>query len=91
MHHQRGSSVCENALLVRRDELEKSLLKGLADNVLRIEVIDFAVPRMQEALKEGHEKLNAEMARMRNTKFRLDTALTRLVNAIAEGSNHRVS
>jgi hypothetical protein len=39
-HYQRGDSVCENAALVRRDELEQSLLKGLADSDLRIEVID---------------------------------------------------
>ena len=34
VHHQRGDSVCENAALVRRDELEQSLLKGLADSVV---------------------------------------------------------
>ena len=85
VHHQRGVSVCENALLVRRDELERSLLKGLADNVLRIEVINYAVARMQEALKKGHEKLNAELARMRERKLQLETELTRLADAIAEG------
>ena len=51
--HQGGSSVCENALLVRSDELKESLLKGLADNVLRIEVIYYAVARMQGSLKKG--------------------------------------
>jgi hypothetical protein len=61
VHHQRGESVCENAALVRRDELEEGLLKGLADSVLRIEVIDYAVARMEQALREGHEKLNAEL------------------------------
>jgi len=61
VHHQRGDSVCENAALVRRDELEQSLLKGLADSVLRVDVIDYAVARMEEALRKGHEKLNAEL------------------------------
>jgi hypothetical protein len=28
--HQRGVTVCSNSLLVRRDELEDSLLKGLS-------------------------------------------------------------
>jgi hypothetical protein len=85
VHHQRGNSVCENTLLVRRDELERSLLKGLADNVLRIEVIDYAVAGMQEALKKGHERLNADLARMRGRKLQLEAELTRLANAIAEG------
>ncbi len=85
VHHQRGDSVCENAALVRRDELEQSLLKGLADSVLRIEVIDYAVARMEEALRKGHEKLNAELERMRRRKLQLEAELARLVNAIAEG------
>jgi site-specific DNA recombinase len=85
VHHQRGDSVCENAALVRRDELEQSLLKGLADSVLRIEVIDYAVSRMEEALTKGHEKLNAELERMRQRKLQLEAELARLVNAIAEG------
>jgi site-specific DNA recombinase len=85
VHHQRGDSVCENAALVRRDELEQSLLKGLADSVLRIEVIDYAVARMEEALRKGHEKLNAELERMRQRKLQLEAELARLVNAIAEG------
>jgi len=85
VHYQRGGSVCENAALVRRDELEQSLLKGLADSVLRIEVIDYAVARMEEALRKGHEKLNAELERMRQRKLQLESELARLVNAIAEG------
>jgi hypothetical protein len=74
-----------NAALVRRDELEQSLLKGLADSVLRIEVIDYAVVRMEEALRKGHEKLNAELERMRQKMLQLEAELARLVNAIAEG------
>ena len=74
-----------HAALVRRDELEQSLLKGLADSVLRIEVIDYAVARMEEALRKGHEKLNAELERMRQRKLQLEAELARLVNAIAEG------
>jgi site-specific DNA recombinase len=85
VHHQRGDSVCENAALVRRDELEQSLLKGLADSVLRIEVIDYAVARMEEVLRKGHEKLNAELISMRQRKLQLEAELARLVNAIAEG------
>jgi predicted RNase H-like nuclease (RuvC/YqgF family) len=65
--------------------LEQGLLKGLADSVLRVEVIDYAVERMEQALRKGHEKLNAELERMRQRKHQLETELARLVNAIAEG------
>ena len=37
---------------LRRDELEQSLLEGLAESVLRIEVIDYAVAQMEEAQTE---------------------------------------
>jgi Recombinase zinc beta ribbon domain len=73
VHHPCGDSVCENAAWVRRDELEQGLLKGLADSVLRVEVIDYAVARMEEALRKGHEKLNAELARQR--KLQLEVSL----------------
>ena len=89
VHHQRGGSVCENSTLVRRDELEQSLLKGLADAVLRVEVIDYAVARMKEALRKGHEKLDAELERMRQRKQQLEAELARLVNAIAEGQSSK--
>jgi hypothetical protein len=70
---------------LRGDELERSLLKGLAESVLRIEVIDYAVARMEEALRKNHEKLHAELERMRQRKLQLGAELAPLVNAIAEG------
>ena len=77
--------MCENAALVRRDELEQSLLKGLADSVLRVEVIDYAVSRMEQALREGHERLNAELERTRQRKRQVESEIKRLVDAIATG------
>src|SRR2546427_1967231 len=35
--------VCSSSLLVRRDELEESLLQGLSESVLKTEVVDYAV------------------------------------------------
>jgi hypothetical protein len=40
---------------------------------------------MEEALRKGHEKLKAELERMRQRKLQLEAELARLVNAIAEG------
>lgn len=46
----------------------------------------FDVPnRLEEALRKVHEKLNAELERMRQRKLQLEAELVRLVNAIAEG------
>ena len=85
LHHQRGDAVCKNAALVRRDELEESLLRGLANSVLRTEVIDYAVARMEQALRQGHEELSAELERTRQRKQQIEEEIARLVNAIAEG------
>jgi hypothetical protein len=48
-------------------------------------VIDYTVARVEEALRKGHEKLNAELERMRQRKLQLEVQLVRLVNAIAWG------
>ena len=85
LHHQRGVTVCSNSLLVRRDELEESLLKGLSESVLETEVVDYAVAKMEEALSEQYAGLDAELARMRQRKQELDLELKRLTDSIAQG------
>jgi hypothetical protein len=85
LHHQRGVTVCSNSLLVRRDELEESLLKGLSESVLKTEVVDYAVAKMEEALTEQYASLDAELARMRHRKQELDLELKRLTDSIAQG------
>ena len=92
IHHQRGDSECTNSLLVRRDELERDLLRGLSEDVLRTEVIDFAIEKMEEALSERHADIDKELARMRVRKAQLEAELKGLVDAIAAGvSPHSVS
>src|SRR5207244_3297580 len=71
--------------LVRRDELEESLLKGLSESVLETEVVDYAVAKMEEALSEQYAGLDAELARMRQRKQELDLELKRLTDSIAQG------
>ena len=85
LHHQRGVTVCSNALLVRRDELEESLLGGLSESVLKTEVVDYAVSKMEEALSAQYAGLDAELARMRERKKELDLELKRLTDSIAQG------
>jgi site-specific DNA recombinase len=85
LHHQRGESVCTNSLLVRRDELEENLLKGLSQSVLKTEVVDYAVAKMEEALSKQYAGLEAELARLRQRKVELHLELKRLADSIAQG------
>jgi len=48
-------------------------------------VIDYAVARMGQALRQGHEELNAELARTRHRKQQIECEIKRLVDAIAQG------
>ena len=77
--------MCRNRLLVRRDELEESLLRGLSESVLRTEVIDYAVARMEEALRKGFEELDAELEQLRQRKQQIEAETARLIQAIADG------
>jgi hypothetical protein len=77
--------VCRNRLLVRRDDLEESLLRGLSESVLRTEVIDYAVCRMEEALRNRFEELDAELEQLRQRKQQIEVEITRLIQVIADG------
>ncbi len=70
---------------VRRAELEESLLRGLADSVLQTEVIDYAVTRMEEALRKRFADLDAELGHLRQRKQQIEAEIARLVQAIADG------
>src|SRR5438128_11932356 len=82
---QGGDSVCRNRLLVRRDELEESLLRGLSESVLRTEVIDYAVARMEEALRKRFEELDAEHEKIRQRKQKIEAAIEHVNQAFAVG------
>jgi hypothetical protein len=85
LHHQRGDAVCENSLLVRRDDLESRLLRRLSEAVLREEVIDYAIAGLREEIPKRHESLNAELAGLREEKRRIESELAHLVEVIALG------
>jgi len=72
-------------LLVRRDELEESLLRRLSESVLRTEVIDFGVEKMEEALSAQFAGIDAELVRLRQRKQALDSELKHLTDALAQG------
>ena len=84
-----GDSVCRNGLVVRRDDLEESLLRGLSESVLRTEVIDYAVARMEEALRKRFEEIDAEIEQLRQRKRQIEAEIARLVQAIADGQGSK--
>jgi hypothetical protein len=86
LHAQRGNAVCENDLLIRRDELEQRLLRGLQEKVLREEVIEYAVSRLRDELDKAHEELHAGLQGLREEKHRIEAELKCLVETIAVGN-----
>jgi site-specific DNA recombinase len=85
LHSQRGESVCRNGLLVRRDELEASLCRGLSESVLRPEAVEYALAKFEEALRQKHATLETDMANLRGRKRVAELEIERLVSAIAAG------
>ena len=85
LNHQRGNSICTNTLLVRRDELEESLLRGLAESVLRTEAIDYVVAKLEAALQEQFQNLDTELRGLKQRKQQVEAEIGRLVQAIADG------
>jgi hypothetical protein len=81
--------VCTNALFVRRDELEESLLRGLAESVLRTEAIDYIIAKMEDSLREHYQKLDSDLERLRQRRQQLEGEIGRLVQAIAEGQSSK--
>jgi site-specific DNA recombinase len=85
IHHQRGDSVCKNTILVRRDVLEESLLRGLTEKVLRTQVVEYIILRLEESLRERYAKLDKELESMRQRRQKIETELANLVQVIASG------
>ena len=61
------------------------LLRGLSESVLKTEVIDYAVAKMEETLSAQYAGLDSELARLRERRLELDIELKRLTDSIAQG------
>jgi len=85
LHAQRGSAVCGNDTVVRRDRMEAQLLDGLQRNVLRDEAVEYVVAALQEELEHRHQSLDTERAALRAERQRLEAEVGRLVESIAAG------
>jgi site-specific DNA recombinase len=86
IHYQRGDVVCSNRLTIRRDNLESRLLRRLQEAVLHEESIDYIVASMKAELEGRFTELDESLTKMRDRKHQLETEISRLVKAIADGN-----
>ena len=80
---------CENDLYIRRDELEDLLLGKLQSEILKPEVIDYAVMEFQRQLEAALGRLSDDLVGMRQRRGRLEAELRRLVAAISESGHSK--
>jgi site-specific DNA recombinase len=85
MNYQRGDSVCSNRVRVHRDVLERELLAGLQEKVLRTEVVDYILEQFEGKLIKELENIGGEMDRMKAQKSELEAKIRRLVAGLATG------
>jgi site-specific DNA recombinase len=83
MNAYRG--VCENSARIRRDVLERELLAGLQQKILRDDVLDYALDRFEEQLLRELDNIGGEMDRMRKRKSELEAETARLTAGLASG------
>ncbi|MGC2333748.1 MAG: zinc ribbon domain-containing protein, partial [Candidatus Acidiferrales bacterium] len=85
MNFSRGDSVCPNRTRVRRDVLERQLLAGLQEKVLREEVVNYIIDRFEVELTKELKSIGGEMERMRKRKGELDIQIANLADGLAMG------
>ncbi len=85
MNFHRGDSVCTNRVRVRRDVLERQLLGGIQETILREEVVDYTLSRFETQLLKELENVDREMGRMEKRKAELEAEIQRLTAGLASG------
>jgi site-specific DNA recombinase len=85
MNFHRGDSVCSNRVRIRRDVLERELLAGIQQKVLREDVIEYTLARFEETLSRELRTIGGDMDRMRKRKADLESEIERLAAGLASG------
>ena len=85
LNFQRGDSVCSNRVRVSRDVLERNLLAGIQEKVLRKEAVNYALDRFEEQLLKELDNIGGEMEVMRKRKADLEAETARLTAGLASG------
>ena len=82
LHHFRG--MCGNALMVRRVKLEREILAGFGREVLREDVVSYALEEFGRQLRAKVRAAKDGVAAMRVRREKLRTEIANLSRAIAE-------
>ena len=85
-HTKRGDAVCGNGLTVRTDQLDTALLQAVEEAVLTPEALRYVLERAAEAVRRSLADDPARMEALRRQRAEAQRKVTRLVEAVAEGS-----
>jgi site-specific DNA recombinase len=88
LHHLRGT--CPNDLMERSKFIEERLLRALQEAVLRPEVVDYTLKRLEAEIKEKLDSMSADLEALRRRKHTLEGEIQRLTDALASGTGSRV-
>jgi site-specific DNA recombinase len=83
LHQNRG--ICSNALVVRRDRLERELIDGLSREVLREDLAGYALEEFKRQLQARLVAARSHLSVMRARRERVKVEIANLAKAVAEG------
>ena len=83
LHRYRG--VCNNRLLVRRDEIETEVLTGLQREVLRDEVVTYTIAAVKREVRKRLAAARDGIAGIRRRRDLLQRKIENLVTAVSDG------
>lgn len=86
-YYNRG--VCDNALYIRRDNLEERLLSNLQRELLQPKAIEFAIEEFGRQLRSSLLDISAEITQMRQQKQKLEREIRNFTQAIAQGAHSK--
>ena len=90
-HAQRGDSVCRNALLVRRLELERQLVAGLEETVLHPDVVDYTLTRFEEQLGKALAARGQGNADLRRQAADLERSIGNQLRGLSDGYSQAIT
>jgi septal ring factor EnvC (AmiA/AmiB activator) len=85
--HRRGT--CPNDLTERSKILEERLLHALQEAVLRPDVVDYTLTKLEAELKARLHSMSADLEALRRRKHTLEGEIKRLTDALASARDSR--
>ena len=85
-HHQ-NRGICSNALVVRRDSIERELISGLSREVLREDLAAYAIEEFKRQLQARLVAARSHLGVLRARREKLKAEIANLACAVADGHN----